>query len=62
MLIGGGTHPPARNYAVGTGVNTLISTYPRNIHNTITSNHFTRMMQPHLMDLIIIRESVFQHQ
>ena len=45
MLIGGalGTHPPARNYAVGTGATTLISTYPNNIHNTITSNHFTRM-------------------
>ena len=45
MLIGGalGTHPPARNYAVGTGATTLISTYPNNVHNTITSNHFTRM-------------------
>ena len=45
MLIGGvnGTHPPAQNYAVGTGATTLISTYPNNIHNTITSNHFTRM-------------------
>jgi len=45
MLIGGalGTHPPARNYAVGVGATTLISTYPNNIHNTITSNHFTRM-------------------
>ena len=45
MLIGGalGTHPPARNYAVGTGATTLISTFPRNIHNTITSNHFTTM-------------------
>jgi len=45
MLISGatGTHPPARNYAVGAGATTLISTYPNNIHNTITSNHFTRM-------------------
>jgi len=45
MLISGvlGTHPPARNYAVGVGATTLISTYPNNIHNTITSNHFTRM-------------------
>ena len=42
MLIGGvtGTHPPARNYAVGTGATTLISHQPNNIHNTITSNHF----------------------
>ena len=39
----GGTHPPARNFAVGAGVTTLISTTPNNIHNTITSNHFTRM-------------------
>ena len=43
MLIGGEPHPPAQNYAVGTGATTLISTYPNNIHNTITSNHFTRM-------------------
>ena len=45
MLISGalGTHPPARNYAVGVGATTLISTYPNNIHNTITSSHFTRM-------------------
>jgi len=42
MLLGGsaGTHPPARNYAVGTGATTLISHTPNNIHNTITSNHF----------------------
>ena len=39
----GGSHPPARNYGVGAGVTTLISTTPNNIHNTITSNHFTRM-------------------
>ena len=39
----GGTHPPARNFGVGAGVTTLISTTPNNIHNTITSNHFTRM-------------------
>ena len=37
----GGTNPPARNYGVGTGVTTLITQTPRNIHNTITSNHFT---------------------
>ena len=38
----GGTNPPARNYGVGTGVTTLVSGIPRNIHNTITSNHFNR--------------------
>ena len=54
----GGTNPPARNYGVGTGVTCLISSVPRNIHATVTSNHFTDMMRPHHMDLIIIRESV----
>ena len=38
----GGTNPPARNYGVGTGVTCLISSVPRNIHATVTSNHFTR--------------------
>jgi len=38
----GGTHPPARNFGVGTGVTCLVSHTPNNIHNTITSNHFTR--------------------
>ena len=38
----GGTNPPARNYGVGAGVTTLISSIPRNIHSTVTSNHFTR--------------------
>ena len=38
----GGTNPPARNYGVGAGVTTLISSVPRNIHSTVTSNHFTR--------------------
>ena len=38
----GGTNPPVRNYGVGTGVTTLVSGVPRNIHNTITSNHFNR--------------------
>ena len=38
----GGTNPPAKNYGVGTGVTTLVSGVPRNIHNTITSNHFNR--------------------
>ena len=37
-----GTNPPARNYGVGAGVTTLISSVPRNIHATVTSNHFTR--------------------
>jgi hypothetical protein len=31
-----------RNYGVGTGVNSTISNVPRNIHATVTSNHFTR--------------------
>jgi len=38
----GGTNPPTRNYGVGTGVTTLITNTFRNIHSTITSNHFTR--------------------
>ena len=38
----GGTNPPARNYGVGTGVTCLISSVPRNIHATVSSNHFTR--------------------
>ena len=38
----GGTNPPVRNYGVGTGVTTLITSIPRNIHNTITGNHFSR--------------------
>ena len=39
----GGTNPPTRNYGVGTGVTTLISSVPRNnLHTTITSNHFSR--------------------
>jgi len=38
----GGTNPPTQNYGVGTGVTTLVSGVPRNIHNTITSNHFNR--------------------
>ena len=36
-----GTNPPARNYGVGTGVTTLISQTPRNIHATVTSNIFS---------------------
>ena len=38
----GGAHPPVRNYGVGTGVTTLITNIPRDIHATVTSNHFTR--------------------
>ena len=38
----GGTNPPTQNYGVGAGVTTLISSIPRNIHATVTSNHFTR--------------------
>ena len=38
----GGTNPPTQNYGVGTGVTTLITNTPRNIHNTITGNHFSR--------------------
>ena len=37
----GGTHPPARNFGVGTGVTTLITNTPNNIHNAITSGHFS---------------------
>ena len=38
----GGVHPPVRNYGVGTGVTTLITNIPRDLHTTVTSNHFTR--------------------
>ena len=38
----GGTNPPTKNYGVGTGVTTLITNIPRDIHTTVTSNHFTR--------------------
>ena len=38
----GGTNPPARNFGVGTGVTCLISSVPRNIHTTATTNKFTR--------------------
>ena len=38
----GGTNPPTKNFGVGTGVTTLITNTFRNIHSTITSNHFTR--------------------
>jgi hypothetical protein len=38
----GGTNPPTQNYGVGSGVTTLVTNTFRNIHSTITSNHFTR--------------------
>ena len=38
----GGTLPPIQNYGVGTGVDTTISQTPRDLHLTLTSNHFTR--------------------
>tara|TARA_B100001059_G_scaffold32438_1_gene26123 strand:+ start:1318 stop:3201 length:1884 start_codon:yes stop_codon:yes gene_type:complete len=37
-----GTLPPARNYGVGTGVTCQIIQAPRDLHLTLTSNHFTR--------------------
>ena len=36
----GGTHPPARNYAVGSAVTCLATHTPNNVHATITSGHF----------------------
>ena len=38
----GGTNPPTQNYGVGSGVTSLITNTFRDIHSTITSNHFTR--------------------
>jgi len=38
----GGTLPPAKNYGVGTGATITISQAPRDLHLTLTSNHFTR--------------------
>ena len=37
-----GSNPPAQNYGVGSGVTSLITNTFRDIHSTITSNHFTR--------------------
>ena len=37
-----GSNPPAQNYGVGSGVTTLVTNTFRDIHSTITSNHFTR--------------------
>ena len=38
----GGTLPPARNFGVGSGAQVAISQAPRDLHLTLTSNHFTR--------------------
>jgi len=37
-----GTHPPVRNFGVGTAVTCTVSHTPNNIHYTATSNHFNR--------------------
>ena len=38
----GGTLPPAQNFGVGSGAQIAISQVPRDLHLTLTSNHFTR--------------------
>ena len=38
----GGANPPARNFGVGTGVTCLITNTVRDLHLTLTSNHFSR--------------------
>lgn len=38
----GGTLPPARNFGVGSGAVVNIAQTPRDLHLTLTSNHFTR--------------------
>ena len=38
----GGTLPPVRNFGVGTGAVVNIAQTPRDLHLTLTSNHFTR--------------------
>ena len=38
----GGANPPVRNFGVGTGVTCLITNTPRDLHLTLTSNHFSR--------------------
>ena len=38
----GGANPPVRNFGVGTGVTCLIANTPRDLHLTLTSNHFSR--------------------
>ena len=37
-----GTLPPARNFGVGSGAQVGIAQTPRDLHLTLTSNHFTR--------------------
>ena len=37
-----GTHPPQRNWGVGTAATCTATHTPRNVHATITSNHFHR--------------------
>ena len=37
----GGTLPPAQNFGVGSGAQIAISQAPRDLHLTLTSNHFT---------------------
>ena len=37
-----GTHPPQRNWGVGSGATMTATHVPRNVHATITSNHFHR--------------------
>ena len=37
----GGANPPVRNYGVGTGVTSLMTNIVRDVHTTITSNHFS---------------------
>jgi len=37
-----GSHPPQRNWGVGTGATMTATHVPRNVHATITSNHFHR--------------------
>ena len=39
---GSGTLPPAQNFGVGSGAQVAISQAPRDLHLTLTSNHFTR--------------------
>ena len=38
----GGANPPVRNFGVGTGVTCLITNTVRDLHLTLTSNHFSR--------------------
>ena len=38
----GGANPPVRNFGVGTGVTCLITNTTRDLHLTLTSNHFSR--------------------